>query len=43
VASVGEHAVAPRPPALVLGYARLAEDGLRAAARELLAAMDDVS
>jgi GntR family transcriptional regulator/MocR family aminotransferase len=43
VATVGEHAVAPRAPALVLGYARLAEDGLRAAARELLAAMDDVS
>jgi len=43
VATVGQHAAAPRPPALVLGYARLAEDGLRAAARELLAAMDDVS
>jgi GntR family transcriptional regulator/MocR family aminotransferase len=43
VATVGEHAVAPRPPALVLGYARLAEDGLRAAARALLGAMDDAA
>jgi GntR family transcriptional regulator/MocR family aminotransferase len=41
VATVGEHAVAPRPPALVLGYARLPETGLRAAARALLAAMDE--
>jgi GntR family transcriptional regulator/MocR family aminotransferase len=41
VATVGEHAVAPRPPALVLGYARLPEAALRAAARALLAAMDD--
>jgi GntR family transcriptional regulator / MocR family aminotransferase len=41
VATVGEHAVAPRPAALVLGYARLPEDGLKAAARALLAAMDD--
>jgi GntR family transcriptional regulator/MocR family aminotransferase len=43
VATVGEHAVAPRPPALVLGYARLPEAGLRAAARALLAAMDDAA
>jgi GntR family transcriptional regulator/MocR family aminotransferase len=42
VATVGEHAVAPRPAALVLGYTRLPEAGLRAAARALLAAMDDV-
>jgi GntR family transcriptional regulator/MocR family aminotransferase len=41
VATVGEHAVAPRPPALVLGYARLPEAGLRAAARALLLALDD--
>jgi GntR family transcriptional regulator/MocR family aminotransferase len=43
VATVGEHAVAPRPAALVLGYARLPEAGLRAAARALLAAMDDAA
>ena len=36
----GTHAVAPRPAALVLGYARLPEPGLRAAAAALLAAMD---
>jgi GntR family transcriptional regulator / MocR family aminotransferase len=41
VATVGEHTVAPRPPALVLGYGRLSEAGLRAAARALLAALDD--
>jgi GntR family transcriptional regulator/MocR family aminotransferase len=41
VATVGEHAVQPRPPALVLGYARLPEAGLRAAARELVAAIGD--
>jgi GntR family transcriptional regulator/MocR family aminotransferase len=41
VATVGEHAVAPRPPGLVLGYTRLPEDGLRAAARALLAAIAD--
>jgi DNA-binding transcriptional MocR family regulator len=43
VATVGEHAVAQRPPALVLGYARLPEAGLRAAASALLAAMDDAA
>jgi GntR family transcriptional regulator/MocR family aminotransferase len=43
VATVGEHAVTPRPAALVLGYARLPEAGLRAAARALLAAMDDAA
>jgi len=42
VATVGEHAVAPRPPALVLGYARLPEAGLRAGAAALLAALDDL-
>jgi hypothetical protein len=36
-----EHAFAPRAAALVLGYARLPESGLRAAASALLAAMDD--
>jgi GntR family transcriptional regulator / MocR family aminotransferase len=41
VATVGEHAIAPRPPALVLGYARLPEAGLRAAAGALLAALAD--
>jgi hypothetical protein len=41
VAALGEHAVAPWPPALVLGYTRLPEDGLRAAARALLAAIGD--
>jgi GntR family transcriptional regulator/MocR family aminotransferase len=40
VSTVGEHAVAPRPPGLVLGYGRLPEAGLRAAARELGAALD---
>ena len=41
VAGAAQHAAAPRPAALVLGYARLPEPGLRAAARALLAAMDD--
>jgi DNA-binding transcriptional MocR family regulator len=41
VGALGEHATAPRPPALVLGYTRLPEDGLRAAARALLAAIAD--
>ena len=41
VGAAGVHAAAPRPAALVLGYARLPEPGLRAAARALLAAMDD--
>ena len=43
VATVGEHAVASRSPALLLGYARLPESGLRAAAIALLAAIDDVA
>ena len=41
LATIGEHAIAPQPPALVLGYARLPEDGLRAAARALLAAIEE--
>jgi GntR family transcriptional regulator / MocR family aminotransferase len=40
VGTLAEHTHAPRPPALVLGYTRLPEPGLRAAARALLAAMD---
>ena len=43
VATVGEHAVAPRSPALLLGYARLSESGLQGAAIALLAAIDDVA
>ena len=43
VGTVGQHAVAPRPAALVLGYARLPEAGLRAAARALLAAIADAA
>jgi GntR family transcriptional regulator / MocR family aminotransferase len=39
VATVGEHAASPRPPALLLGYARLPEAGLRTAAGELIAAI----
>jgi GntR family transcriptional regulator/MocR family aminotransferase len=41
VGALGEHAVAPWPAALVLGYTRLPEAGLRAAARALLAAIAD--
>jgi GntR family transcriptional regulator/MocR family aminotransferase len=43
VATVGQHAIAPRPAALVLGYTRLPEPGLRAAARALLAAIADAA
>jgi GntR family transcriptional regulator/MocR family aminotransferase len=43
VATVGQHAVAPRPATLVLGYTRLPEAGLRAAARALLAAIADLA
>jgi GntR family transcriptional regulator / MocR family aminotransferase len=41
VGAVGDHSASPRPAALVLGYTRLPEDGLRAAARALLAAIAD--
>jgi GntR family transcriptional regulator / MocR family aminotransferase len=40
VTALGPHAVAPRPPALVLGYTRLAEPGLGEAGRRVRAALD---
>jgi DNA-binding transcriptional MocR family regulator len=39
VEPLGQHAVAPRPPALLLGYARLPEPALAEAATRLRRAL----